>query len=77
MEFGSGSDEGPLLGFAKSSEVHFCEIKVFESFLPRANTCVNVLNLPYAEIRFGLYNHAFAIAYFGGGQNHAVPIHRQ
>jgi hypothetical protein len=72
LEFVCGTDEEPVLGFAKSPEIHFFEVD--ESFLPTANTCVNVLNLPHAsitkslpsdEVLFRLYDYAFANAYFG------------
>ena len=43
LQFVCGTDEEPCLGFAKLPEIHFVEVD--QSFLPTANTCVNILYL--------------------------------
>lgn len=72
LQFCCGADEEPLLGFVKSPEICFQEY--YHSFLPTANTCINVLNLPYASVTtvlpcdeqlFKLYDYSFASEYFG------------
>jgi hypothetical protein len=67
------SDEEPLLGFKLTPKIRFCEVT--KSFLPLANTCINVMTLPYASHSsmqlppdndlYDLYDEAFASVYFG------------
>ena len=72
LQFVCGTDEEPVLGFAKSPGILFVPIDI--ALLPTANTCVNSLNLPYPsatvslpsdEALFNLYDYAFANAFFG------------
>lgn len=72
LQFVCGTDEEPCLGFAKLPEIQFVEVD--QSFLPTANTCVNVLYLPRPtatnavptdEVLFTLYDYSFANSYFG------------
>ena len=72
LQFVCGTDEEPVLGFAKSPEIRF--VPFDEGFLPTANTCINVLNLPCASATvslpsddelFNLYDYAFSSSFFG------------
>lgn len=72
LQFVCGTDEEPILGFVRSPEINF--IECCDAFLPTANTCVNILNLPFPshskslptdEVLFLLYDHAFGNSYFG------------
>lgn len=72
LQFVCGTDEEPMLGFAKCPEIHFVEYH--NAYLPSANTCINVLNLPRPsitsnlppdEVLFNLYDYSFGSAYFG------------
>ena len=72
LQFVCGTDEEPVLGFARSPKIRFVQFQ--ESFIPTANTCINVLNLPYPTVMnrlpsdddlFKLYDHAFVSLYFG------------
>ena len=44
LQFVCGTDEEPVLGFAKSPGILFFPIDI--AFLPTANTCINIPNLP-------------------------------
>lgn len=72
LQFVCGTDEEPVLGFVKSPEINF--IECVSAFIPTANTCINVLNLPCPsltknlpndEVLFLLFDHAFGSSYFG------------
>lgn len=72
LQFVCGTDEEPTLGFVLSPEINFIECG--DSFMPTANTCINVLNLPIPsyskqlpgdEFLFNLYDLAFSSSYFG------------
>ena len=64
--------EEPTLGFAMTPSIKFHEFT--KPFLPTANTCINVLTLPYGSITiplpcdeklFEMFDEAFLNAYFG------------
>lgn len=73
LQFATGSDEEPLLGFRLAPSIRFVEVT--KSFLPMANTCINAMILPYAshsskqlpadDVLFGLYDEAFSSTHFG------------
>lgn len=73
LRFGTATDEEPLLGFKLAPKIRFTEMT--NSFLPTANTCINVITIPYAsnntqqlpaaEVLFALYDEAFSSAHFG------------
>ena len=72
LQFATGSDEEPILGFELHPSLIFTEVK--NSFLPMANTCSNTLYLPHATIStplpesealFQLYDYAFINTFFG------------
>ena len=72
LQFVSGTDEEPVLGFELHPSLNFTEVS--KSFVPTAHTCSNTLYLPHATINkplletdtlFGLYDHAFVNAFFG------------
>lgn len=72
LQFTTGSEEEPVLGFTISPCLKFLEAGT--SFLPTANTCICSLNLPHAtsdiplpepQHLFGLYDLAFSNAFFG------------
>ena len=73
LQFVTCCDEEPLLGFKLQPSITFVE--VITSFLPMANTCTNVMLLPYAshatvllpsdDQLFSLYDEAFSSAHFG------------
>jgi len=81
LQFVTGSDEEPLLGFRVAPSIEFVEATSHGTnphtecpFLPTANTCANTLSLPRCtngsllpseEQLFNLYDLAFANAYFG------------
>ena len=67
LQFVTGTDEEPILGFVLSPEIIFVEC-VAHAFTPTANTCINVLNLPFPtnsndlpddNFLFNLYDLAF------------------
>ncbi|PFX24171.1 hypothetical protein AWC38_SpisGene11235 [Stylophora pistillata] len=47
LQFVCGTDEEPTLGFVLSPEINFIECG--DAFMPTANTCINVLNLPISS----------------------------
>ncbi len=73
LQFATCCDEEPLLGFKLPPSIQFIEVTT--SFLPMANTCTNVMMLPYAahgtmplpsdDELFSLYDEAFSSAHFG------------
>lgn len=72
LEFVTGADHEPVLGFGIPPSIAFVEYQ--ESFIPTANTCICSLNLPRAsthvslppqEKLFSLYDLAFCNNYFG------------
>ena len=81
LQFVTGSDEEPLLGFRVAPSIEFVEATSHGTnphtecpFLPTANTCASTLYLPRRtndsllpteEQLFNLYDLAFANAYFG------------
>ena len=81
LQFVTGSDEEPLLGFSVAPSIEFVEATSHGTsphtecpFLPTANTCANTLCLPRCtndlllpseEQLFNLYDLAFANSYFG------------
>lgn len=77
LQFVTGSDEEPPLGFGIAPLIQFVEKETVGTkcpFLPTANTCANTLYLPRRsrdsllpseEQIFNLYDLAFANAFFG------------
>lgn len=74
LEFATGADIEPVLGFTLDPSIVFMEVTSTKSFIPTANTCINCLTLPRptieeplpdAKILFNLYDHAFSCSYFG------------
>lgn len=72
LQFVTGTDEEPVLGFELHPSLNFTEVS--NSFVPTAHTCSNTLYLPHASIdmplletdtSFGLYDYAFVNAFFG------------
>ena len=74
LQFTSGTNTEPLLGFEKPPGINFVKCMESGSFLPISNTCSNALTLPYpcglapwpsdAEL-FNLYDMRFTSSYFG------------
>lgn len=72
MQFGTATDQEPVLGFMCPPSLKFTP--VVSSFLPTANTCINSITLPHPtrdhplpqqEQLFSLYDLAFCNTYFG------------
>ena len=70
LQFVSGTDEEPVLGFELHPSLNFIEVS--NSVVPTAHTCSNTLPhatintpLPDTDTLFGLYDHAFVNAFFG------------
>ncbi|XP_070547220.1 uncharacterized protein [Ptychodera flava] len=72
LQFATGSDEEPVLGFRYHPTIEFSEVE--NTFLPTANTCIGCLRLPRPTIAtplpsqetlFNLYDYAFSSSYFG------------
>ena len=72
LQFFTGVDEEPPLGFVNQPCLEFVEC--YQSFIPTASTCANVLYLPRPspqfekpshDILFKLYDYAFSNSYFG------------
>ena len=64
LQFATGTDEEPVLGFKLHRSLVFTEVK--NSFIPTANTCSNNLLLPCAKDTnqlFEFYNYAFNNAF--------------
>ena len=45
MQFVTGAEEEPVLGFVLHHSLQFVEVT--STFIPTANTCINCLNLPH------------------------------
>ncbi len=75
LQFVTGADDEPPLGFGLSPSIVFTEVDNYSpwSFIPSANTCANTLYLPRCvstryplpQELFDIYDMAFANAYFG------------
>jgi len=75
LQFATGIDEEPVLGYDLKPSLTFVEaVCVNYGFLPRASTCVNRIHLPRPtqEIKlpddeklFEIYDSAFASSFFG------------
>jgi hypothetical protein len=78
LQFATGTDEEPVLGFGAAPSIIFVTSNSSNkwSFLPTANTCTNALYLPCGDIMsnitlpseddlFEIYDMAFCNAYFG------------
>ena len=76
LQFVTGAQEEPVLGFVLKPSIEFVEAEsnLKWSFLPTGNTCINKLRLPrpnrdiaLSEEKelFEVYDFAFANAYFG------------
>ncbi|XP_061167403.1 uncharacterized protein LOC133176276 [Saccostrea echinata] len=74
LQFATGANEEPVLGFVLHPSIEFVESTPSTSFIPTASTCTNTLNIPRpsAEIPlppeenlFSYYDYAFSNAYFG------------
>ncbi|XP_070560094.1 uncharacterized protein [Ptychodera flava] len=72
IQFTTGADEEPALGFVINPTILFVEFTI--SFVPTANTCINCLKLPRPSLScplpssarlFHLYDYAFTNAFFG------------
>ena len=72
LQFATGSDEEPPLGFKLHPSLNFFEVET--SFIPVANTCSNSLNLPHGSQSaslpeqsrlFELFDYAFLNTFFG------------
>ena len=72
LEFGTGADSEPVLGFSLMPSLHFFELST--AFIPTANTCTNSINIPRPSILkplpdegglFHLFDHAFMNSCFG------------
>ncbi|XP_061168808.1 uncharacterized protein LOC133178056 [Saccostrea echinata] len=74
LQFVTGADEEPVLGFQIPPTIQFPE--VINSLIPTANTCINSLqlprpkpsidtNLPEDKELFALYDYAFLNSYYG------------
>ena len=72
LRFATGAENEPILGFAIQPSIAFVE--AMNGFVPTANTCVNLLQLPRPtanlplpapEVLFNMYDFAFANAFFG------------
>lgn len=72
LEFGTGTDQEPVLGFSLPPTLNFFEVTT--TFIPTASTCTNRINLPRPTINiplpgceelFNLFDYAFMNTYFG------------
>ena len=72
LRFATGAENEPILGFSIHPSIAFVEAQ--KGFVPTANTCINLLQLPRATPRlpkpapeelFNVYDLAFANAFFG------------
>ena len=73
LQFCTGEDEEPVLGYKLHPSVQFVD-GYNDNFLPTANTCTNTLNLPRGSSisqlpiikhLHNLYDYAFSNSYFG------------
>lgn len=74
LQFTTGAEEEPALGFTINPSIGFTEAANATCFLPTANTCICCLKLPHATNQiplptsqhlFSLYDLAFSNAFFG------------
>ena len=72
LQFTTGAEEEPVLGFVLHPSLVFVEVS--NAFIPTANTCVNRLCLPRPSMGvplpkedelFNMYDLAFSNTYFG------------
>ena len=72
LQFVTGTDEEPVLGFKLHPSIDFPECD--SSYLATANTCTNLLNLPRPSLivmipaeenLFQLYDYSFTNMYYG------------
>lgn len=72
LQFVTGAEEEPVLGFVLHPSLRF--VQVTSTFIPTSNTCINCLNLPRPSLDipllsedklFNLYDFAFSNAFFG------------
>ncbi|XP_061195039.1 uncharacterized protein LOC133203233 [Saccostrea echinata] len=74
LQFITGTDEEPVLGFKIQPSIRFVEVD--QSYIPTANTCINCLTLPCARVGtdsnlpddqelFSLYDYAFCNNFLG------------
>ena len=72
IQFVTGAEEEPALGFRLSPTLEFVEFT--DSYLPTSNTCINRITLPRPTLQHplqstnkihDLYDHAMATKYFG------------
>ena len=72
LRFATGGENEPILGFSIQPSIAFVE--AVKGFVPTANTCINLLQLPRptlslplpaSEELFNVYDFAFANAFFG------------
>ncbi|CAC5360331.1 unnamed protein product [Mytilus coruscus] len=73
LEFATGSDEEPILGYRIKPSLVFVTNSL-PSFIPMSNTCINRLtlvkatngeSLPTDDVLFNLFDYAFSNNYFG------------
>ncbi|XP_070575403.1 uncharacterized protein [Ptychodera flava] len=74
LKFVTCDYDEPILGYTEGPAIDFYEVPNNASFLPTANTCINMLKLPRAthdhplpdkDTLFKLYDYAFSCHYFG------------
>lgn len=74
LQFATGTNEEPVLGFSLHPSIQFYEVLPSSSFIPTANTCINSLKLPRASVHipqppdaelFLLYDYAFSNMFYG------------
>lgn len=74
LQFATGADDEPVLGFTIQPTINFVEVSGNASFIPTSNTCINSMSiprpshskpLPTTDQLFNLYDYAFTNTYFG------------
>ncbi|XP_052281203.1 uncharacterized protein LOC127878711 [Dreissena polymorpha] len=74
LQFATGTDEEPMLGFSIHPSIEFVEVQANSSFIPTANTCINCMKLPRPSLEvklpadtelFSLYDYAFMNSFYG------------
>jgi len=72
LKFATGAEDEPVLGFVLKPSIEFVEVA--SSFIPTANTCINLMKLPRPTPStpvlpdnelFSLYDYAFSNSYYG------------
>ncbi|XP_069110269.1 uncharacterized protein [Argopecten irradians] len=72
LQFTTSSEEEPVLGFELHPSIVFHGVD--ESFIPTANTCINVMRMPRPTVHmqlpeeaklFELYDYAFSNTFYG------------